>query len=296
MFHMPLFFFISGFFLCKTDLPYRSFLKKKFMTILFPYYFWGLILIAYWWLVSFVQGEHVSILRSILDLLICNREAGLVHSILWFLCCLFVTECIVFTAWKISSKRIYLVVGGAILTILGLAYNHFFNVLMPFCIDTALIASGFTILSIFVKEHYGLTAIFASKFILILSVTIYLLILLTNIFLLGNNCVSMSSNSYGSYVLFYAGAMAGIYICLFASKVMGRNSFLEFWGRNSLLAYALNYAVIFPVSIVVNHLFGNYGISNIIIQDGITFVISVCIIALLIEIVNKHFSWTTGKF
>ena len=294
MFHMPLFFFISGFFLCNKDLSFKSFLLKKFKTVLFPYYFWGVILIVYWWLISIIQGINVSVLRSILDLLICNRNASLIHSILWFLCCLFVTEIIVFTLCKISAKRRWLIGGG--ITIIGLVYNHYFSVLMPFCIDTALIASGFMMVSIFIKDHYGLKSIFTSKFTLFLSIAIYLIILLANVFLLGNNCVSMSSNFYGPYLLFYLGSMAGIYICSFTSKVIGRNNILEFWGRNSLLAYALNYAVIFPVSIIINHLFHRFGMFNLIVQDAMTFIFSICIIALLIKMINKHFIWSTGKF
>lgn len=167
---------------------------------------------------------------------------------------------------------------------------------MPFCIDTALIASGFMMVSIFIKDHYGLKSIFTSKFTLFLSIAIYLIILLANVFLLGNNCVSMSSNLYEPYLLFYLGSMAGIYICSFTSKVIGRNNILEFWGRNSLLAYALNYAVIFPVSIIINHLFRRFGMFNLIVQDAMTFIFSICIIALLIKMINKHFIWSTGKF
>ena len=59
VFHMPLFFFVSGYFLSRKKYDYLSFVKKKVRSLLKPYYFTGMIICLFSIPLAFYTGRPV---------------------------------------------------------------------------------------------------------------------------------------------------------------------------------------------------------------------------------------------
>ena len=101
-FHMPLFFFLSGYFF-NPEIPFRILLKKRFNTVLKPYLV--TILLIYIASISFSNMRFVTAFgRIIKSLYATGYYIDWVQ--LWFLPCLFVTSLFAFVFYRIVLIRI----------------------------------------------------------------------------------------------------------------------------------------------------------------------------------------------
>ena len=125
-FVLPVFFFLSGYtFSSSATMPFGSMLRKKFRTLLIPYFGFSLILFAFWFFVrrNFGLSGHAAD-TSVTDALFqilrgVNSEVFVTP--LWFLTCLFVVEVFFWLLLRLRIKTIIatLVLG---LFIVGLYY------------------------------------------------------------------------------------------------------------------------------------------------------------------------------
>lgn len=93
IFHMPLFFFISGYLLSHNgwskNKTYCEFLKNKFLRLLLPYFVWNLIMILPKFLMkNFLTEEFSSDIVAIFKVFLYPRQNILGHT--WFLAALFI--------------------------------------------------------------------------------------------------------------------------------------------------------------------------------------------------------------
>ena len=86
-FHMPLFFYISGYLVGMKDVYTNEWIKRKFKTLMIPYFFWTLVHI-------FI-GYNVNIMY-----------AFFVTPIYWYLINLFLYDCITWFSNKIKYSFI----------------------------------------------------------------------------------------------------------------------------------------------------------------------------------------------
>ena len=118
IFHMPVFFILSGY--CFNEIKHKNFLlflKSRTKSILVPYLFWGIVMYVIYFLVPYYQtlGEYVSPLKFLKAIV--TQDANIVlfsgfGVIQWFLTALFFSEIILwifaFLRAKISAKNRYL--------------------------------------------------------------------------------------------------------------------------------------------------------------------------------------------
>ena len=103
-FHVPLFFFVSGYLFDRSKYNFWQFLRKKFATLIIPYLFFATFSYLFWFFI--VRNLSISGKALAIDPL--NPFIGILYGIgsgdwsvpmniaLWFLPCLFVVEIIFF--------------------------------------------------------------------------------------------------------------------------------------------------------------------------------------------------------
>lgn len=119
VFHMPLFFFISGYlFLYKgglENISYRDFMKKKFWRLLFPYLVFNLLFfIPKYLLAGFLNDKVDFSISYILGVLIRPRDNILGHT--WFLVALFIIYSFA-PLWNYCMKKNKKILWGSIIAL-----------------------------------------------------------------------------------------------------------------------------------------------------------------------------------
>ena len=239
-FHMPFFFFMSGYlFSFEKYTSYSQFAKRRFRQLIVPYIIFNIITYLLWFFVLRKVGddanEAVGALSPIISALTVNAK-GMVHDIpLWFLAALFVVENIYYLIYK--NKR-YAVVATAILFLLAVINNAFNPVRLPFCIDISLVAILFYRLGSVLREKGD--KIF-NPYLFVLSVIVTVLVFVLN------GKVAMHTDYYNNIFLFVAGGVAGCYmmsyLCKMLQSLFGERTFVQNIARNTLLICALHLIV-----------------------------------------------------
>lgn len=151
-FHMPLFFFISGYlsgYMCVGGgIELKAFVKKKFKKLIIPYYFFVVLQVVISVIAQLCTGglrkelvykiiSGIIGVRSIIPNAT-NNEIGL----LWFLPALFFIETIFFLINRYSKKPWL-----SIMTLLGIGIIYAYTVgekcRLPYCADSAILALPF---------------------------------------------------------------------------------------------------------------------------------------------------------
>ena len=120
-FHMPLFFFISGWLYRKQ--PIKKCICRKTASIVVPYLSFGVILLVYWTFVERVfRPSNLSAWQGLLGLLL-GREKWLDFNIhLWFLPCLFIISVMYNVLMNVGKRNIVI-----ILALLSMLVAHIFT-------------------------------------------------------------------------------------------------------------------------------------------------------------------------
>ena len=138
-FHVPLFFFIAGFFALKyKEISYWKYILNKAKTLLLPYFVFGLLTAG----VLTLQANYVPVpIKDIfLDLLMGMRNQMFV-SPLWFFPCLFLVEILFEGMLKILKNKYFVLTACVILFFTAEAFFYQDYVVLPrfwFSADTAL--------------------------------------------------------------------------------------------------------------------------------------------------------------
>jgi acyltransferase len=219
-FHMPLFFFISGFlFNPEKYATLRQFAARRARQLLIPYLIAAAITYVFWVFVGRKFGVDATLDIPLLTPLIgtfYGTDSGynLVHcGSLWFLPCLFLTELIYFTVARTS--RYWLLLALLFVGYVNYRLHHF---MLPFSFDVALVALYFYAAGHLLKKPVsaiaGLSPVVKG---LVALVSCLMVIYLANV----NGRSDMSSNSYHNFFLFLVGAFTGILMTVCTSTILG---------------------------------------------------------------------------
>ena len=240
-FHVALFFVISGYTFTISD-NYIEFIKKKFIRIMIPYFFWSLMfLIPY-----LLFGKRIeSVLNTDSSFGIINQIKNIIYgngnnsalkqnSSLWFLPALFsmeMTYSIIIKKLHKSRKIITNIVLCLILICIGFISEKFFTEFyLPWGINTVIQMGIFFYTGYIMKENNFIEK-FSSKNLF----TIILAFLGIICCFLNYRKVSAIDYNYGNY--FFA-LMSGLFISttvVLVSAKITSNKILEFIGRNTMV-------------------------------------------------------------
>ena len=229
-FYMPAFFIISGY--CSNfSKPLRVFLKSLFKTLLIPFVSFTIINQA---TVAIYNGT------SFLDQMWQNILEG---GGLWFLQAMIIAKMLFYALkrLRVSSSLNgggYLIV-FLMLMVVGVGLNQWKIGNNLFFLNHALIASFWIAIGQWLKEHPTIYEKMVDA-----SVYVYPIVALASFF----KCPSLTASisiSLLTIPLHIIYSLVGTMFLLKLCKLVNENKVLEYWGKNSLVVYALHFTPLF---------------------------------------------------
>lgn len=303
-FHMPLFFFLSGFVSGnRKNACFFKYLSTRFRRLMIPYLSFGILFIVAYYFLSLIMGVDYDVLYALLGMV--TGQYGFVNPFLsgiyWFLITLFVADLLTYPFCKLADSheqiQLFIILGGAVLFILLSYITTHGNPITLFTIDKSFMAAAFILIGRACKP--------LSSYILNCRIGLYdcILAIMGCFFLYisvskNNQEVLMYINQYGDYGWFFLGSFAGIVVSLLIAKIVEKELsssglvyiFLLWAGYNSL--------VLFPVHVtllLLLRLSGFYsliGIDNFLIHFSIVLILCMPIS----NIISNYLPWMLGDF
>lgn len=295
-FHMPFFFFASGFLFSFEKYPsYRLFAKRRFMQLIIPYIIINILTYLFWLLISSKVGsdanETTVFYEPIIATVLANAK-DMKHNVpLWFLVALFMVENLYYLLYK--NKK-YNLVTTLVLLFLALLNNEFNDKRLPFCIDIAVVATIFYAFGNMLRNKGENNNIFKTVFF-ILSVAVTFLAFITN------GKVAMHTDFYNNIIIFFIGGLAGCYslafICKKLQDILGDNSIIQSVARNTLLICAFHLPIFTFMKGIMLYVFNINPeiLSGTLFANMIFAFISIAICIPVSYMINKYFPIISGK-
>lgn len=243
-FHLPLFFWISGFLFNPTKYQqFKSFFSRRFRTILVPYFLFALISFIFW----FTVVRSLSIRGQVFTVNPWFPFCGIFYGIgvgqwrnpldiaLWFLPCLFVADMIF---WHINKylrgghKVFALIIFG----IVGYVTSRWVPFRLPWSADVAFTAVVF----------YSAGSMARNRDAKIINLwLVWKIVAMASLAALGfslsfiNGKPDMNYNFYGNPFLFYSAAFAGIYFWYYMIRLIPTVRVIEYIGQNTIILIGL---------------------------------------------------------
>lgn len=228
-FEMPLFFLLSGcFFNC--SMPFRQFFIKKVNTLLVPYCFFKLPQVLYSIGYALIHSNMASMKNSVIP------------TATWFLLSLFETQLIAYPVIRYTKGKMILFI-GLLLSITGYIASqyHIANVLF---VNTTLTCSFYFILGYLLRKQINRVTAYKSITYCALMMGGFLLCYL--LWTIHKPYIFYRDNLMpDNYFLVVLMALTGCFAVLNASRLIKRNSVLEFYGRYSLIVLGTHLYCIF---------------------------------------------------
>lgn len=284
-FHLPLFFFLSGY-VFSTKYDFKTFLKKKCVSIVVPYFCLGIAMVLFEILKQLVKGVFST--ESVKDLL---QHFVLQQRLwtLWFMACLFFLNILFYLLVKVCKREWMVIALSMILPLIGLYYYKQGGTPLYWNADVCVMAIPFFSLGYFYKlNNEKVDAFFQKKW---LSVFLFVFLGIVNILSwrlsldetgLG---LEMFASNYGNPIFTYIAAFAGIFCVVIFSKWFVIEP-IRYIGENSMIYYAWHQTIMIPIMTKVMSVVGlislqGYGLLGtflykIVMVIGIVLVLTVC--------------------
>ena len=308
VFHMPVFFILSGYcFNEDKNADLSRFIKKRVSTLLVPYFFFGIVLFAFWDIALFAmhrQEEMRSISNLATSILWNNANASAFGVIQWFLPCLFFAEMIIAILLKISKNNILLSEGILLLSILGYLIPQLLEVRLPWAFDCALMASafyGFGWIARKTRVFEMLQELVRKRKVVcwIIVVTISIAMLPSVIY---NDEVNMRTVTYGNYFLYILNAVVYSILLILISMLLEQAlidsivcSLMKWIGRNTLVVLLLNSTCVRVYEVLFGGLIGRLSDVTLYFTNGLVAVLITIVCVVISEVINKYCPWMIGK-
>jgi fucose 4-O-acetylase-like acetyltransferase len=325
-FHMPLFFFVSGFLLDfgKYVDSTASFVKRRFRSLIVPYFFFALITCLFYFLLdSLFQPQVTNIeffeadaLYMIYSILFSPGSLVSYNPPLWFLTCLFVTELLFYGFAKNyyqEPNKLALLLATA--GVIGYLYSVLVSFRLPWNADVALSAVVFygagNLFRRFTEHKFVSGPVgsleadsrFWGRFLQIEKFLPEVLILISLLYIgyiiefPEADTINMNSMEYGNFFSFYIPAFLGIFTFVYLFKKISSSSILEYYGRNSLIVLAFQFPIKDALSILTFLILGidldaDYHSASLAL--GLT-VLNLILMIPVIFFINNYFPFLLGK-
>ena len=273
-FHMPLFFFISGFLYKKKT--YKDYLFSRMTGLVIPY---GIVSIINWILLNVcIVLKKVMSIENLFQIL---KFEGY-----WFILCLIYISIVFYFIDYYVNKKLQMILGTMCL-ICGLIYCSIVS-RSSNTIVTSLVGLYFYMVGVF-SRSISLRVNSVNKRIMVGLFGVFILILIYLISNL-NTLVTVARNEYGNPVLFVLCSLLGILALFLLGLGISTNRILEFYGKNTLIILTTQFPIYRATMFLINRTI-NYGCVNV----WISFIISVLAEAFVVMLVNKFFPLFAGK-
>lgn len=296
-FHMPLFFVISGFFLNKNieNTSPRDFINKKIKRLLVPYFFFSVLLLLFYRIISILPGFHeiygnIDYISSFFNIFIELKRGYLVRCHLWFLTSLFTSNLIIWLVCKycnVFRQRLIITV----LFLSALLYSELIHHTTIWFLDVSIVSCVFVYIGTkSLNRSNGFTMPMSVYYILVPA---YLLASFLNYKNMGDVSVDMYCARYGNFFLFLISSLSGLILVIQLSKKL-KSRYLTIIGRNSLIIYCIHFI---PLYIFLYYIDKLIPINCILIPVIKLFCCFITIVLVLIvkPYISKYIPWAIGE-
>jgi acyltransferase len=323
-FHMPLFFFISGFLFDfgKYADSAIGFVKGRFKSLIVPYFCFALLTCLFYFLLDTAYQPGVTnidffentALYGIYSIFYALGPMISYHPPLWFLTCLFITELLFYGfAKKYYEEPKKLVIWLSIAGIVGYLYSLYVPFRLFWNADVALSAVVFygagNLFRKLIKSEYAevifnleLDSRFNKDFFrfkMFFPAIFIFLNLIYFTYLLGfpTDKINMNVMKYGNFFSFYFLAFSGIFAFFYIFKKVKSSKILEYYGRNSLTVLALHFPIkdiLTKISVILFGVEFECFYCKTAFALSLTFLNFLCLVP-FISIINNYFPFILGK-
>ena len=246
-FHMPLFFFLSGYVFSNKD-SFPDFIKKKAKGLLVPYFSLGIPMVLF--TILFNVYKNTFSVEQTVDLV----KAFMIQKrqwTLWYIACLFFLNIIFYVITKFVKHKSIIGLIVAISAVAGLWYYNTGGEALPWNIDVCLTALPFFFVGYVIKLNFNkVEKVFSKKyagFILfvvfgIINVVFGALNILTT-----EKGLEMFYSEYANPVFTYISAFAGVFAVIIFSSFITLKP-IKYIGENSLVYYAWHQTIMIPIT------------------------------------------------
>lgn len=257
-FHMPMWFFISGYFFRDKGYSYGKFLKIRGKKLLIPYVFFALI--HYAAAVLLVDPSQGLLHRDFLKAFFQSNHSNVpISGVFWFITCLLITELLfLYLKRTIRSERnLFFMV--LTISLLAMLYHRVSPVRMIWTADTAMVSLLLYYCGYAVKNHDKISQWYNRILRMKLWKTMIAFFISFGLILL-TPYINLRTATYSNPLFFYGNALFAILIwlnlCFFLSGL--RHPFLDraknwlaYVGKESVVYLYLNQMVILFLYILI---------------------------------------------
>lgn len=299
-FHMPLFFFLSGYvFKIRDGENFWKFVQRKTMALVIPMLLFSIVALvvdAVYYCAVLNNITIQSVMQRIPGLLI-QQRLNQFNGYFWFIPCLFLSEIIFYFLFHLKSKKILFLLVLLTCSLIGWLWWTYICLSLPWSLDLVPVALFFIGCGALARQKKQ-------------NITAKLRIILIIIFLIASiafgalNCDLTKKNidiiNEGNYFLYYITALSGIGFTTLLFQTLNFKRGITYIGRNSLIYYCMHditYAI--PNIIVYNVFHFDTGSLGEIASLGISamYVTMACVILYFVsKFINRYCPFMLGKF
>jgi len=301
-FHMPLFFFISGFLFKVKENSFKPFFKKKFRTIIIPYLSFAIISYLYWVFLERHFRQHdlmISIYEPLVGIFYGNGNNNWMQPNipLWFLTCLFAIEMIYYLIIKTVKRKFFIPLVVLLCIALSVVNGFYFTYYLPLGLEAALGSLVFFGAGHFLKSNVSFLNVMnlENKFKLTICCLIFLLLNILLAFY--NGLVDVRQSVFQNFYIYYIAAFCGLLSIVMLAKLINPNRVLSYFGTNSLTILCIHEPikriVIKTLSVVLEI---DITILRSTLLGGILtgIVVAIALVPFII-LINKYFYFLLGR-
>lgn len=297
IFHIPLFFFLSGFTLnVRKYETFSGYFLNKWKSLVVPFFLLNIFVFLFQLFVMYPdQVLSFNILHFIKQLLISDRLH--IYFQLWFLNVLFLAHVfsyfILKKGWNLGQWMI-IILSLFVLVYLGQKiYEKEYYLIWN--IDLVPVAMIFILLGVWTKNNlHRLEKYFSVYFLPVVGV-LTVLIGRMNYRLSGNQIVDLYYQQIGNHFLFYIAAISGIWSVLIFFKTLPESSIMKSIGQKTLIYYGVHSPIVLVlVEKLVKELSTKY--TGIFVNQYITTIFVAILTILGCELIVRMFRGTNFPF
>lgn len=282
-FHMPLFFFLSGYVYQNIDEPLHEYFLRKCRSIVVPYFVWAVLSFVYWALLERrfrSEAAYISVAKAFAGIFYGDYEWLMFNVVLWFLPVLFGVEIAFAVLMRLKIHRYFKIgiliistVPGILLADAGLPWgiNKIFRYIIFY-------AAGYAC-RLLAKEQM-------SKRCIAISALVW-----------GGANLTLYFHNMIQGIWFYVIGMTGILCTMMISILLRRVKVLALLGRNTMAILVMHgpfYRGLIGVIAILTHTSTEMIRDNLLMSVVLSIVVIVCL-AVPTAFLNKYLPWTLGK-
>lgn len=254
-YHIPLFFFLSGFFM-KMGEPWGVFLRKKVTRLYLPYVISNLVFLAVYAFAHARNGDEIVVLDTVKHAVkvLLGMAVTPLGGATWFLFVLFISQILYRISGQLFSR-----IGGKYMGLAMVSLGVLSMLFHPeFCVSKALVAMLFL--------YFG-QLVQGEKFKTILheltpyKVVFFIISVVATLVCAQVNNVDMSQGEYGNPLLFLMSSAAGFLMTIYASELISKTShckrFLSCLGTSTMWVLVLHFFAFRIISLLQIAIYGD---------------------------------------